>query len=391
MNQQFTKDNMLGFYRKADEYKIGEVNLDLLESISENIYSEDFIFENFTLINNYINLQKIDIHKLLVLRKLNFHIKKLYKVKQSDRKSIIKQVKVLLSEKSRKIYVTRLDIKDFYPSINRDKVLRKIVNNDYLLSYHSKILLNKLFTDNEQIKAIKGLPFGLNLSATLSELYMRDFDKKIASIDGIYYYARYVDDIIIFSYKDTDIESLILHENYLPQGLVFNQEKVYKKEIDIKSDFEIDFLGYKFNVFNNDKSINKRTISISIAENKVNKIKNRIIKSFLDYFKNKDFNLLLKRVAFLTGNHVIYHNEGRKLKGGLYYSYEYITNYSVLKELDVFLRKIIFSRNGSIGKKNSLSSVNKKNLLKYSFLFGFEKKLLNNFSNHEISKIKRCW
>ena len=42
-----------------------------------------------------------------------------------------------------------------------------------------------------------GLPRGIDISATLSELFMADLDSEIKKIDGIFFYARYVDDIIV--------------------------------------------------------------------------------------------------------------------------------------------------------------------------------------------------
>lgn len=384
MNQQFIVKNLNKFSRKSDDYLIGSIDELTLLDIETSIYDESFEFSNFKIIDKYLNLLDIDIHELLILRKLNHNIKKLYKIKQSDRTSIIKQVKTLLTETSRNIYVTRLDIKNFYSSINKNNLLKKLLENDYLLSYHSKFLLNQLFNEHTQLSTKQGLPFGLNLSATLSELYMRDFDKKIQKIDGVYYFARYVDDIIIFSIKDINIKELIEEKHYLHDELHFNEDKCEFTTITQNNPFELSFLGYKFNYAN-------KILNISIADKKISKIKSRIIYTFIDYFKTNDFNLLDKRIRFLTGNYIIYKNEDRALKGGLSYNYSFINDYTVLKELDKFLIKTIFSKNGSIGKKNCLSNIQKKALKKYSFLFGFQNKVLHKFNKHEHSLIKRCW
>ena len=230
-----------------------------------------------------------------------------------------------------------------------------------------------------------GLPFGLNLSSTMSELYMRDFDKNIRGIDGIYYFARYVDDIIIFSYKDIDIQKTIEKNGYLHSELDFNQDKCETLLVNGGRNFSLNFLGYKFS------SIGNSNLMISISDNKINKIKTRIIHSFLDFFKKNNFDLLEKRIRFLTSNYLIYKNEDRELKGGLAYNYNLINNYDVLKELDRFLLKTIFSKNGSFGKKNSLTRTQKSKIKRYSFDFGFHKKVLYKFSRNEHSFIKRCW
>jgi len=254
-----------------------------LHLVCEIIYDETFQFNDFKIIDKYFNLLDIDIHELLVLRKLNQNIKKLYKIKQSDRNQIIKQVKVLLSETSKNIYVTRLDIRGFYSNIDKNKILKKLLENDYLLSYHSKYLLRKLFLEHDQLIGQTGLPFGLNLSATMSELYMRDFDKNIRGIDGVYYFARYVDDIIIFSYKDIDFQKIIQQNGYLHSELDFNQDKCETLLVNGGRNFSLNFLGYKFS------STTSSSLMISISNNKINKIKTRIIHSFLNFFKNNDF------------------------------------------------------------------------------------------------------
>ena len=51
--------------------------------------------------------------------------------------------------------------------------------------------------------------------------------------------------------------------------------------------------------FNSINEKPKPTLKVSIAKKKVTKIKTRIIKTFLDFGKNKNFELLKKRIKFL--------------------------------------------------------------------------------------------
>lgn len=388
MNHEFSRNNLKKFYRKKDEYLIAPLDDFLLTDLESNILNEEFQFKEFKIINKYLNLLDIDIYDLLVLRKLNSNIKNVYNVKQSDRNSIIHQVSTLLTENSRDMYITRLDIKDFYQSIDINTILTKLLKNDILLSYHSKYLLRQLFQNHNQFIGKKGLYYGLNLSATLSELYMRDFDKKIKSLSGVYYYARYVDDIIIFSFKELDIKRLINDEKLLPKGLSLNSKKYEYLKIIGSSNFKLDFLGYEFKCTKIEKKIN---FSISISKNKIDKIKKRIILSFLDFYKNSDFDLLHNRIKFITGNYNIYKNDNRFLNGGLSYNYKLVNNEDVFKELDTFLLKTIFSKKGSLGKKNHLTISQKKILKKYSFLFSFNNSVFHKFSRSKHSMIKRCW
>ncbi|MFP3416485.1 hypothetical protein SB773_34170, partial [Bacillus sp. SIMBA_074] len=78
---------------------------------------------------------------------------------------------------------------------------------------------------------------------------------------------------------------------------------------------------------------NNKTVKISIADKKVKKIKTRITRSFLDFIKNKDFNLLDKRIKFLTGNYGIRkNNDGSVLKAGIFYNYTHLDNEEILIE-----------------------------------------------------------
>ncbi len=63
-----------------------------------------------------------------ILRKINHNIKRIYKVKQSNRNTIISQIYNLLKENS-KCYIYRLDIHSFYESIDRTKILQKIIDS----------------------------------------------------------------------------------------------------------------------------------------------------------------------------------------------------------------------------------------------------------------------
>ncbi|MCB0541359.1 MAG: hypothetical protein KDE33_27875, partial [Bacteroidetes bacterium] len=128
------------------------------------------------------------------------------------------------------------------------------------------------------------------------------------------------------------------------------------------------------------------------AEKKITKIKTRIIKAFLDFSKNKDFNLLENRVQFLTGNYSIRKSEeGNSLRAGIYYNYLQVTNHSVFIELNQLLRKSIYSKSPNFGAKIGLSNIQKSKLSKYCFLAGFEKKVFFQFSYIEMQQIIKCW
>lgn len=163
----------------------------------------------------------------LILRKLHRNIKRIYSVQQADRNTIVKQMKILLNEDV-DMRIVRLDVRHFYDSINRKNILSKLVD-DARLSYQSLMLIQTLFSDSS-ISAYSGLPKGLGISAVLSELYMKYFDLDFKKIDGVYYYARFVDDIIVFcsSEASQELSWKYAHDELKKLGLEFNKDKSYK-------------------------------------------------------------------------------------------------------------------------------------------------------------------
>ena len=283
-----------------------------------------------------------------ILRKINHNIKRIYKVKQADRNTIVNQIFNILKENPN-YYIYRLDISSFYESMDRSRILNKILASS-IISVETKMLLQKVFN---QIKETSGLPRGLNISATLAELYMKDFDHDIITTDGVFYYARFVDDIIIFSIRELSFDFLnkILKERTL---LKFNNKKtkIIKRDVNKQDSFE--YLGYQYVTNQSLTKSKKSKITINIAPKKINKIKTKIIYSLLDYKKNKNFKLLKNRFLFLTCTYPIktlhqkispYKNSGY-LQGGLFYNYNILSddNHS-LKELDKFVCNILFSNN----------------------------------------------
>lgn len=359
-----------------------------LHDVAEQILAKSFTFQ-IKKVNEYYLTQPLT-HKM-VLRKLNDNIRRIYKDKQGNRNTIVSQVKTLLEE-TYPMWILKTDIKGFYESIERDYLLKKL-QSDSMLSFHSQFLMKQLFS-NEPISTCTGLPKGMNISATLSEIYMRDIDKWLSRTSGVYYYARFVDDIIIFAF-DKDIITNLRHEievKLKTMNMQINQDKtsVFNGD-DIKENAPLEYLGYRFSTSMRKKG---KRVKISIAKKKVNKIKTRIILSFLDHFKNHNFKLLRSRIKFLTSNFKLRETEeGNSLKAGIYYNYPQVNNCRVFDELNTFLRKITHSKANSFGANilRTLTTLQRENLSKYSFKYGFQKKVCNSFKPEEIKKIESCW
>jgi hypothetical protein len=164
------------------------------------------------------------------LKQVQYNIKKLYQVKQSNRYNILCQLKNLLNDEFPK-YVIRTDIKDFFETIPGYKIEQKI-NHDHLLTTSSKKIIKQILSEYTRLSGDKnGIPRGVGISSYLAELYMRSIDDEICSQKNVIYYARYVDDIIVIyaPQLNSDISNLwqeltdIISKNN--SGLTANEDK----------------------------------------------------------------------------------------------------------------------------------------------------------------------
>ena len=269
----------------------------------------------------------------LILRKLHRNIKRIYSVQQADRNTIVKQMKILLNEDV-DMRIVRLDVRHFYDTINRKNILAKLVD-DARLSYQSLLLIQTLFSDSS-ISAYSGLPKGLGISAVLSELYMKYFDLDFKKIDGVYYYACFVDDIIVFcsSGASQELSWKYAHDELEKLGLEFNKDKSYKLTPKHPGN-SFTYLGYTFQFVNN-------KLNVAIAQKKLNVIKTRITKAFVRFSKDHDFDLLKLRIKFLTGNFTLYAPHTlQPIKVGIYFNYKMANDISALKDLDKYFQRIL--------------------------------------------------
>lgn len=89
--------------------------------------------------------------------------------------------------------------------------------------------MNCILFNNPIIALSTGLPRGLGISAVLSELYMKYFDLSIRRVGGVYYYARFVDDIIVFC-SDQHSANVVMEtakSELSKLGLTLNGKKSY--------------------------------------------------------------------------------------------------------------------------------------------------------------------
>lgn len=316
----------------------------------------------------------------LALKALDRSIRSIYQVKFSDKSSIVKCMITALNDSSLN-GISRIDFKSFFENIPRAKLIKKLIDDSIL----SQELLSTLIKIDRKLdnEGYSGLPRGLSISSTLSELYLRDFDRHMKSHWSTYYYARYVDDIVLIS-KSQEHSAGELYKRTEELRIDLNLEKNYQEK-DL-NEFSFDYLGFKFEKL-------KEKLSISISDKKMSKIKTRIVKAILSFGKNKNSELLKKRILFLTSNHRITINgEISDLKSGIYYTNSVVNKFQCLSELDTFLRKSFTSKKPSFSNHlKTLKKETKDEILKMSFFKGFIDKKTIHLQKDDYIKIKECW
>lgn len=396
----------------------------LLTSIQDQILEGTFRFRSF----NTRSLSKgkklfstRSLENIMVMRKINDNIRRAYRVKQANRFDVIKQIQQALKETTPK-HLIRLDIKSFYESVPRRRLVEKI-RADRLVSTRTLELLSKLLRLTSH-SGSRGLPRGLQVSATLAEIYASHLERDLRAIEGVYYVARYVDDIVIFSYVDISNLRGNIRGAFEANGLLMNASKT--KEISAQcrcaegcvhpkgncacsssckcnvlltdaNTRQLDILGYKiaFPDVNERKKFNP--VGAYMADKKMAKYKSRIHSAARDYLATHDFSLLRDRVLFLTGNYKLESSKaGGSLRGGIFYNFDLyspmedhvLMRDSRLEHLDEFLSRTLLR---AFKIHAPLSRNERRELLSLSFVNGHKLRRMRQLLPKRISEIGRCW
>ncbi|HBO2259679.1 antiviral reverse transcriptase Drt3a [Pseudomonas aeruginosa] len=347
----------------------------------------------------------------LLLRKLNRNLREHARVSAESRDAIIANIAELVRE-GVEYRIYRLDIKGFYESISSDYACA-LIDKLVLLSQPTKRHIKSILDLNLSLGGT-GVPRGFALSATIAEIVMKDFDRAIKSIDGVFFYARYVDDIIILTDR-TELPYRFIKKvkQSLPSGMYLNRKKQiicetngdvtpHKSTAEPVVEVDFEYLGYRFIVSsplqNNKKRAGQhfRDVRLDIAESKVKKTKTRLCRALMSFNQNRDFSLLVSRIKFLASNFsVIDADRDRKRLAGIFYNYHRVdaARSVSLQKLDSYLVKIVSSGHGKISdefySKTTLSQ--RRELLSISFRRGFSTKIFLHFSHSRLKAIQECW
>jgi hypothetical protein len=357
----------------------------------------------------------------LVLRKINDNIRRAYGIRQTQRGQAVKLARVALSEWTPKGVVS-LDLKSCFESITPRKVTEKL-RQDAKVSTQTIHLLELFLSQTKKFgtnKYTRGLPRGILVSSTLAELYLRELDEQIARMDGTYLYIRYVDDILVIAARSSQSTFADIASAIQSQGLLLNAAKSKVVDAGCTCAFEcehktgkcpcqtkctcqrtvdnlefIDYLGYRL-IFSTGSAVKNQVCYAMIAKSKATRTKKRVSDTITAYKKSKDFPLLIDGIRYLTSNVTIDRSLRRsRLSSGIAYTYDQYEepphphrfSECSLDSLDVFLRTKI----RGLGVSSNLSYMQRRAILKHSFVYGHKNKHRASFSRARAQEIRGCW
>lgn len=344
-----------------------------------------------------------DLPHNLLLRKLNRNLRIATLVKQSDRDTIVKRLVSLLEEGvQHRVY--KFDIKNFFETLPHAH-LRSLIGQDRRITRHSERLISDFLARCDAL-ALPGVPRGVALSATLAEISLLEFDKHTRARPDVYFYARYVDDILVMTNGHEDAEAFRRDiESHLPHGVQFNPRKSQHSWFVEKGPGStppvkqgtFDFLGYQISYYSSQRQNNRvaRMVDVDLSTKKVKRIKTRLVRSALAYIDERNVGDLEQRIRILSGNYNIIEFDTKKIRNvGLYCNYRRVAPSSgTLKFIDTFYRQLITGNAGPVSQRlaAALTDGNKASLLKYSFAHSFSKRTFYAIPFDDLARLTACW
>lgn len=240
-------------------------------------------------------------------------------------KGVAKAIKMALTYMKKYPYYLKIDIVSFFDEIDRNLLIRKI-NKLKLVSPVKKLLIqvvncelkfrskeDKQIAEQEGIKRGKGVRQGMPLSPYLSDLALKDFDRKLCKLKRIKA-IRYCDDMLIFGKSERVLKEIISKiENWLKDENLQIHTTGKKKPVIAQRNEKTEFLGY---VLKKGKAY--------VSKESKNNIKINI-RSYFDWRKLKNKNVDMNLYDFVK--------KLRAMKIGYINAYSEASNKKHLNEL----------------------------------------------------------
>lgn len=325
-----------------------------------------------------------------------------------SRTYIVRCLKTQL-ERDLGIGIIRTDIKSFYDSIPH-KELKALLAHDNDVDTVTKTLLIKFIEEYAAgFNVVCGLPTGVNLSAYLAEYYLSDFDDYYRLNNDIYFYGRFVDDMVLITRPEAKLETVFedLKDRLSSKGLSIHEPTGGRgaKSVQIKlvdgglvdpnSQAEFEYLGYRIDLRQQDE------IVIDLSDSRKAKLRRRVTKAFAAHRRScrsdprralKYDRLLLKRIELLAGNYSLSYPKNY-VKTGIYFSNSEITDSKkTFKDLQTHLLRLTKQRLAEIsgGLQAERFEILEK-LLSVEFDVGFETKRFYCYKRKTLTQLTRIW
>lgn len=147
------------------------------------------------------------------------------------------KIKTALRDEPQTRYCLKLDIRQFYPSVDHEilkALLRRKFKDVELLSLMDEI-----------IDSTPGLPIGNYLSQYFANFYLTYFDHWIKEVKGVKHYFRYADDLVILGPDKAALHGLLEDIRYYLHTELHLAVKPNSQVFPVAAR-GIDFLGYRF-------------------------------------------------------------------------------------------------------------------------------------------------
>lgn len=145
--------------------------------------------------------------------------------------------KILVRDRKNTKYTLKLDVKKFYPSIDKQIIkrkFRKIIKDGDTLD-----LIDKIIDSGET-----GLPIGNYTSQWFANFYLQDLDHFIKEKLHVKYYIRYMDDMLLFHRNKKELRKI---KDEIQKFLKKENLKLKENWQLFKTDSRpVDFIGYRF-------------------------------------------------------------------------------------------------------------------------------------------------
>ncbi|MGQ4543219.1 antiviral reverse transcriptase Drt3a [Dermabacteraceae bacterium P13088] len=322
-------------------------------------------------------------------------------VKNPNRNSTVRALQTAL----RKDYdhtIYKVDIKDFFESIPHAELI-KLIDEEKQLDPITKTLLKRLLEEFSSIKGSRfqkrqnrtGLPRGVSISQLAADLYMQRFDRQIFIKEGVLFYARYVDDIVIIL-LERHADSLIkqINDEIKKIGLSVNTDKTVKIKYENKSYHSIGLKANQFQYLGYTFKKRGSQLETGVTVDWVNKYKHRLNCIFesrraaapKDTYAD---GLFINRLRFLFGNRKLNESKNAPMVG-FFFSHKALDENAVeLRALNSYFENYL--KKNILEEPCILTDLAKKRLEEFSIIESFKSRAYYNPPFKKIAELKACW